>query len=108
MILVIGCASEKKMESTATEAAQPTSAKTDATASAPAAAEQITLAVTGMTWGACVSKVQSALTQVPGVISADVSLSDSKAVVKLEKGKATTTQLTDAVKGAGFSATAAN
>jgi len=52
--------------------------------------------------------VQSALTQVPGVISADVSLSDSKAVVKLEKGKATTTQLTDAVKGAGFSATAAN
>ena len=49
MILVIGCASEKKMESTATEAAQPTEAKTDATAKAPAAAEEITLAVTGMT-----------------------------------------------------------
>jgi len=49
MILVIGCASEKKMESKATEASQPAAAKMDATAKAPAAAEQITLAVTGMT-----------------------------------------------------------
>lgn len=57
MILVIGCASEKKMESktpetvqpTGAEKSQPTEAKTDATAKAPAAAEEITLAVTGMT-----------------------------------------------------------
>ena len=53
--------------------------------------------------------MQSALKEVPGVISADVSLSDEKAVVKYEKGKTTAAQLTDAVKKAGFSAkTAAN
>ena len=48
--------------------------------------------------------MRAALTNVPGVISADVSQADGKAMVKLEKGKATTAQLTDAVKGAGFSA----
>jgi copper chaperone CopZ len=48
--------------------------------------------------------VQSALTTVPGVISADVLQADGKAVVKLEKGKATAAQLTDAIEKAGFSA----
>jgi copper chaperone CopZ len=50
--------------------------------------------------------VQSALSSIPGVIGADVSLEGGTAVVKLEKGKVTETQLTEAVKGAGFSAKA--
>lgn len=50
--------------------------------------------------------MQSALTQVPGVISADVSQAEGKAVVKCETGKASVTQLTDAVKQAGFGAEA--
>lgn len=41
---------------------------------------------------------------IPGVISADVLQTDGKAIVKLEKGKATAVQLTDAVEKAGFSA----
>ena len=73
---------------------------------ATAAAKEITLAVSGLTWGACVAKVQSALTQVPGVISADVSQAEGKAVVQCETGKASITQLTDAVKQAGFGAEA--
>ena len=48
--------------------------------------------------------MQSALTQIPGVISADVSDADGIAIVKLEEGKATNDQLTSAVDGAGFSA----
>jgi copper chaperone CopZ len=48
--------------------------------------------------------VRSALTKIPGVISADVTQADGKAIVKLEKGKATTVQLADAVEKAGFSA----
>lgn len=48
--------------------------------------------------------MRSALTNVPGVISADVSQADGTAIVKLEKGKATGVQLADAVKNAGFSA----
>ena len=54
MLLVIGCASEKKMEQTA-DTAQPATTEADTTAStdmseaAPAAHEQITLDVDGMT-----------------------------------------------------------
>ena len=49
MILIIGCASEKKMDSKATETSQQPVEKVDTTAQAPAAAEEVTLAVTGMT-----------------------------------------------------------
>ena len=48
--------------------------------------------------------MRSALTNIPGVISADVIQADGKAIVKLEKGKATANQLTDAIGKAGFSA----
>ena len=48
--------------------------------------------------------MRAALTNIPGVISADVSQADGKAIVKLEKGKATGVQLADAVTNAGFPA----
>lgn len=54
MLLAVGCASEKKMEQP-TETAQPatteadTTASTDMSAAAPAAHEQITLNVNGLT-----------------------------------------------------------
>ena len=54
MLIAIGCASEKKMEQ-ATETATPasteaeTAASTDMSEAAPAAHEQITLSVNGMT-----------------------------------------------------------
>ena len=54
MLIAIGCASEKKMEQAA-ETAEPASTAADMTAStdmseaAPAAHEQITLSVSGMT-----------------------------------------------------------
>ena len=47
-------------------------------------------------------RVQSALSKVPGVVSAVVSMPD-KAVVKYEKGKVTNEQLIEAVKKAGSS-----
>lgn len=50
--------------------------------------------------------MRSALTKVPGVISADVTQADGKAIVKLEKGKATAAQLADVVTKAGYNAKA--
>ena len=108
MILVIGCASEEKSEPQAAGPSQEAGAKTDATAITPAAYEEVTLAVTGMVCGACQAKVQTALSEVPGVISTDISLADGKAVIKCEKGKAAVAQLTEAVTQAGFSAEATN
>jgi len=47
--------------------------------------------------------VRSALEKVPGVISAEVTHPD-KAIVKVEKGKATPKQLIAAVEKAGYGA----
>jgi len=70
-----------------------------------AAVEEVTLNVTGMTWGACTSKVQDALSKVTGVSEVvSVSSTDNTAVVKVEKGKVQAADLTSAVQGAGFSA----
>jgi copper chaperone CopZ len=104
IVLMIGCTSEKQVEQTG----QAASTKASAPAITTTAYQEVTLNVTGMTCGGCQTKVQSALANVPGVISADVSHADGKAVVKLEKGKATDAQLTDAVKQAGFSAQTTN
>ena len=84
---MVGCAPQK------TEVAED---------SAAPAAKEVSLAVTGMTWGACVAKVQDALANVDGVINAVVSMPDS-AVVKVNE-KVTVVQLTKAVIDAGFSA----
>ena len=64
------------------------------------------LGVTGMTCGACVAKVQNALSRVSGVIGAEVSLEGKNAVINVEKGKITRADLIAVVKKAGFSATA--
>jgi len=49
--------------------------------------------------------VQAALSKVAGVSEVvSVSDADNKAVVKVEKGKVKTADLTTAVQGAGFSA----
>jgi copper chaperone CopZ len=47
--------------------------------------------------------VQSALSKVSGVISAEVTFPD-KAVVKVEKGKVKNSQLIEALKKAGYTA----
>jgi len=88
--LMVGCAPQK------TEVTEDSAAPT-----APAAKE-VSLAVTGMTWGACVAKVQDALANIDGVIDTVVSMPDS-AVVKVNE-KVTVVQLTKAVIDAGFSA----
>lgn len=46
--------------------------------------------------------MQVALTKIPGVISAYVSLEDNHATVQVAKGQVTVDQLTAAVKTAGF------
>ena len=67
--------------------------------------KQVTLKVTGMTCEACPAKVEAALGKVAGVTDViSVSTADNTAVVKVEKGKVTAADLTNAVKAAGFTA----
>lgn len=72
--------------------------------------EEVTLDVTGMTWGNCTSAVQDALTKVTGVSKViSVSMDNNTAVVEVKKGKVTTDALIKAVEAdPRFKATVAN
>ena len=61
--------------------------------------QEVTLDVTGMTWGNCTSAVQEALKNTTGVTEVvSVSEDSNTAVVKIEKGKVTTDALIKAVE----------
>ena len=112
LLFVFACAdNQQKPAETSTETTE-TPKQTAETPSETAAAniEEVTLAVTGMTWGGCTSAVQSALSKVTGVSEVvSVSMSEKKAVVKIEKGKVTTDALVKAVEAdPRFKATVAN
>lgn len=64
----------------------------------------ITLHIDGMTCSHCVGAVKRALSAVPGVASADVSLEDKKAVVQLGNDSVDTQALIKAVQDEGYKA----
>ena len=70
-----------------------------------AVAEQsLRLKIGDMTCASCVSRVEKALKQVPGVLTAEVNLATETAEVKLSGGAATLAQLIAAVEKAGYHA----
>ena len=58
--------------------------------------------VKGMTCSACVSRVESALLNVPGILAVDVNLAVEKATVEILTHAANDDQITDAVDRAGY------
>ena len=75
----------------------------DTTGSAAHAQSQ-RLAIGGMTCASCALRVEKALKQVPGVLTAEVNLALETAEVTLANGAATLPQLIDAVEKAGYKA----
>ncbi|MEE9567814.1 MAG: heavy metal translocating P-type ATPase, partial [Candidatus Binatia bacterium] len=67
-----------------------------------AGAEKATFPVQGMTCASCVNKVQTALSQVPGVIRADVNFATEKATVEYIPGQVTVKDLAQAVEAIGY------
>ncbi|HIA20287.1 MAG TPA: heavy metal translocating P-type ATPase [Planctomycetaceae bacterium] len=65
---------------------------------------ETTLDIQGMTCDHCVSVVQQALMEVPGVRCAEVSLQQQQAAVVYDSACTSPSQLADAVQGAGFEA----
>ncbi|MHB1053758.1 MAG: heavy-metal-associated domain-containing protein [Thiobacillus sp.] len=63
---------------------------------------EITLSVTGMTCGGCVSSVQKVLTALPGVQNAEVTLSPGLARVTFDPSVIARAALEQAVIDAGF------
>lgn len=61
-----------------------------------------TIKISGMSCGGCVSTVRSALKEVQGVASADVSLENKEAVVTFDDGVTDLDQLQNAVAHAGY------
>ena len=66
--------------------------------------QSLRLKIGDMTCASCVSRVEKALKQVPGVLSAEVNLATETAEVKLSGGAATLDQLIAAVDKAGYRA----
>jgi copper chaperone len=63
---------------------------------------EITLTVTGMTCGGCVNSVTKVLTALPGVQSADVTLTPGQARVTYDPARVDRTAMAQAVVDAGF------
>ncbi|UWR76583.1 heavy metal translocating P-type ATPase [Phaeobacter inhibens] len=75
------------------------------TAGYPAAEATIELQISGLTCASCVARVERALQQVEGVISADVNLAQEQAHVTYLAGVLTAEDLLKASKRAGYPAT---
>ncbi len=67
-----------------------------------ARAEKATLPVQGMSCASCVNKVQTALSQVPGVIRTDVNFATEKATVEYIPGQVTVKDLARAAEAIGY------
>jgi len=63
---------------------------------------EIQLTVTGMTCGGCVASVQRVLTALPGVQSAEVTLTPGQANVTYDPARVDRAALVQAVVDAGF------
>jgi len=66
--------------------------------------QKVDLAIKGMTCAACVRRVETALTHVPGVITATVNLSTERASVGYVSGATDFSDLIDAIRDAGYDA----
>ena len=67
--------------------------------------ESVRLNISDMTCASCVARVEKALKQVPGVLSAEVNLATEMAEVKVVGGAVTPAQLIAAADKAGYPAT---
>ena len=74
-------------------------------AALPADGARARLAVSGMHCGCSASKVQAALTALPGVTGATVDAATGTVEVAYDSGKVGTGEMIKAVTGAGFTAT---
>lgn len=63
---------------------------------------EITLTVTGMTCGGCVGSVQRVLSAIPGVQSAEVTLTPGQARVVFDPARTDRAALVQAITAAGF------
>ena len=64
--------------------------------------DRITLKVGGMTCNGCVASVTRVVRALPGVTSADVSLSAGSAAVEFDPGRTSAEQIKHAIEMAGY------
>lgn len=66
--------------------------------------DSTTIKVSGMSCGGCVKSVSGALTALPGVAKAEVSLELAQAIVDFDPAQVTRASLVKAIEDAGFDA----
>lgn len=66
--------------------------------------QNVTLKIDGMTCGGCVKSVTRVLSELDGVVHAEVSLEKAQAIVNFDENKVQLAALVEAVEDAGFDA----
>lgn len=80
------------------------SEKAESAAINPEAVQTIHITVTGMTCGGCERTVQAAVTQLPGVLEAEASHTDSVAIVTFDTTLVSFAQMQEAINAKGYQA----
>jgi len=73
-------------------------------ASAQPAPASVTLAVEGMHCGSCAERIEDVLGRLDGVVSADVTFDQRRAVVRYDSRRVDVARIIRAIEDAGFSA----
>ncbi len=81
----------------------------DASEATPPSTEGVVVAlqVTGMTCGACSSKITTALNETDGVLNATVDHTSGQAQIEIDNTQTTSATLIETINALGFTATAA-
>ena len=66
--------------------------------------QNVTLKIDGMTCGGCVKSVTRVLSELDGVVHAEVSLEKAQAIVNFDENKVQPAALVETVEDAGFDA----
>ncbi|MFW5815434.1 MAG: cation transporter, partial [Wenzhouxiangella sp.] len=70
----------------------------------PVHLDEIVIGIEGMHCASCVGRVEKALQEVPGVLSAQVNLASAEARVEVISGQVSAARLEDAIEAAGYTA----
>ncbi|HSK20659.1 MAG TPA: heavy metal translocating P-type ATPase [Longimicrobiales bacterium] len=97
---------ERSRAGSMTPAEEPTAAGNPTTAEKPRPAAKVTIPVSGMTCASCITRVQRALEEQPGVETAAVNLMLKNATVEFDASQTNADALVEAIRATGYDAEA--
>ena len=67
--------------------------------------DMVDVSIEGMTCDACQNHVNSAVNELPGIVSVNSSYTDGNAIVEFDRTKTSENEIEEAINGTGYTAT---